>query len=379
MVAAANDCSVMNPDCDGHGVCMSNGNCRCFYGFSARNQIGTDCSLNSLDEPNTAAMMNACVIVGCVLYSIIFPFVVWRLIIELKMSPSSAEKSVISKVTKLSLACLTIVSIMCLLTCFDFFAVYHRMPVKLYFVLYYGRDWILPVCFSATLSHWVELYQYTLKSLRQQEMIKKINVNFSATLSVEDVLDRITFLQRFRIPFAICCVITVCLWISFTAAYFHSRDPTGLSRFAMGYSAFHAALWTCFAFAFLFYGLKLLRILPASIGPKIRKMTFQLCFIVIICLLDKVASLVYFSFYRASNVANYQTGIRRLINVIMIWLVVVALLELYMPVHQYKKWLRLSALWDSSRSAGASNSNSGTNNSMSMEVMKEPAPLHGGV
>ncbi|PRP74446.1 hypothetical protein PROFUN_06575 [Planoprotostelium fungivorum] len=367
---SALNCHSVNPTCNGWGICMDNGK------FFAKNGTASvDCLNRALDAPKAEPVFKAVIIVGCLLYCITFPFVIWRLVLEFRTHSSRADRSVITKVTKISLSSLAIVSLMLVsvLTCFDFFGMYYRMPPKVFFTLFYARDWILPVCFSAILSHWVELYQYSLKSLRQQEMIRKINVNFSGALSMEDILKRIAFLQRFRIPFGIGSLITIGLWILWIAGTYHFTNPDAIKGLQMAYNSIQVAIWCLFFLGFVVCGIRLLGILPPTVAPKIRKMTYQLCFIVSMCMLDKIVSIVNYLYIAGKD--GYLTGWRRMINIWLIWFAIIAMLELYMPIRQYKRWLRLSALWHNSSSTSGTGS-SGTKGTKSgsaqigMDVME---------
>ncbi|PRP83593.1 ARP protein [Planoprotostelium fungivorum] len=382
-VLAATNCHTVNPDCDGYGVCMDTGKCRCYQGFFSNNaSTPYDCLARAIDSSDARGLFDAVLIIGTVLYCVTFPFVIWRLIIEFRTHSSRADRSVITKVTKISLTSLSIVSLMSVLTCFDFFGMYYRLPPKVFFTLFYARDWILPVCFSAILSHWVELYQYSLKSLRQQEMIRKINVNYSGAISMEDILKRIAFLQRFRIPFGIGSLITIGLWILWIVGTYHFTNTNSIKSLQIAYNAIQVAIWCLFFLGFVLCGIRLLRILPPTVAPKIRKMTYQLCFIVSMCMLDKVVSILNFQYIAGRD--GYLTGWRRMINVWMIWLAIIAMLELYMPIRQYKKWLRLSALWHNSSSTSGTGSGgtkatkSGTAQ-ISMEVVEQPKEASGAV
>ncbi|PRP79399.1 hypothetical protein PROFUN_12997 [Planoprotostelium fungivorum] len=311
------DCHNLNPDCDGRGICMNQGNCR--Y-FSRNSSYPFDCLTRANDEPKAGQLFQAVIIIACILNCSTFPFVAWRLLLEFRTRHNNADKSVISKVTKISLTCLFTVSLVTVLTSFDFFGIYQR--------------------------------------LTGQEMIKKINVNFSGTLSMEDILRRITFLQRFRIPFAVSALSTI-------AGTYYIRETSSMKALQMAYNAIHVSIWCFFFIGLVVFSLRLLTILPPSVAPKIRRMTFILCFIISMCMFDKISSIVHYVYVNGRD--GYLTGWRRMINLWLVWFTVIAMLELYMPVQKYKRWMRISALWHntSSTSGGSSGvNNTGKSNSM---------------
>jgi hypothetical protein len=50
----------------------------------------------------------------------------------------------------------------------------------------------------------VELYRYTLKSLRKEEMLKAINKKYKGIdLTLDDVMKHVKFVRRLKIPFAV--------------------------------------------------------------------------------------------------------------------------------------------------------------------------------
>jgi len=67
------------------------------------------------------------------------------------------------------------------------------------------------------------MYGYTMRSIKNKEMISKINANYPATFTVEELLSNVSFLNKFRIPFVICGSISLALTI-FNVRCHHSHS-----------------------------------------------------------------------------------------------------------------------------------------------------------
>jgi hypothetical protein len=54
----------------------------------------------------------------------------------------------------------------------------------------------------------MELWHTSIKTIKQQEMIAKINKNFASTATLEDVEERIRVMRKGKIPFAVASCIS---------------------------------------------------------------------------------------------------------------------------------------------------------------------------
>jgi hypothetical protein len=59
----------------------------------------------------------------------------------------------------------------------------------------------------------VELYQVSMKMARHREMLKKINSNYQGNISVENVMETVTFLRRYKFPFIIITGLSLAIFI----------------------------------------------------------------------------------------------------------------------------------------------------------------------
>lgn len=58
-----------------------------------------------------------------------------------------------------------------------------------------------------------ELFQGTMKTIKKHDMMKRVNSNFTADLTLEDILTSIGLLRRYLAPFLAVCGISFGMWI----------------------------------------------------------------------------------------------------------------------------------------------------------------------
>src|SRR4051794_39581575 len=70
--------------------------------------------------------------------------------------------------------------------------------------------------FVSVLFHWIDLYHVSISTLKQEQMLQKINANYKGVqITVEDIVAKVTFLKKLRLPFIICVlVIAVFQWLT---------------------------------------------------------------------------------------------------------------------------------------------------------------------
>ena len=66
--------------------------------------------------------------------------------------------------------------------------------------------------FIVILFHWIEFYYITLKTLKKEEMLKKINSRYSGTdITPDTIISKAKFALRFKLPLGIVILTEIVL------------------------------------------------------------------------------------------------------------------------------------------------------------------------
>ncbi|PRP83780.1 hypothetical protein PROFUN_08978 [Planoprotostelium fungivorum] len=267
-------------DCDGLGVCQTNGKCRCFaaYTFPVVNGTAqTNSCADTILNINPVGVKTIRGVSAGVSF-ILFALIMWRLYLECITDPDKMSNNVgLRRVVLFSLAMDGLICfLMFFLSLLDWWGNFNVLPSPVYNALYNLIDWLYIVLFVGILLHWAELYQKTMKSIRTRDMMKKVNSNYNGEITVEQVMSNLTFLQRFKIPFIVIAGVTFLIWIARIIGSQLINDQKSWNVFFPFMILFYAVVWIGFGIGFCFYGYKLMRVMPEAMGRKIRWITIKL-------------------------------------------------------------------------------------------------------
>jgi len=361
-------CERTNPTCNGRGVCEYEGVCRCYIGFfgvtSTRGLSSTfhatadNCILAIHDIPAVKQQVIQFRIFIGVTFTFLAVLMIYRLIIEFIMDTTTSSTSVITKYTMLTLilfcGCLSIMS-------GDFFGGFSNYDVKFSYFLYYFKDNLLLLVFSALLFHWAELYHSSISKLKREEMLRKIKPDYESNVSMEDVLIRMNIMSRFRFGYIAVCVLSFLVLIGMMVVEFHARDNEVWKSYCIFYYAFYVVAWISFALAYIFYGLRLISIIPQVLKGKIKTVMilmglFALCTVTFACLMIAVQVL-------PGRTTINITTIYAMLS--LCWGAAFCALNIFMPVWKWHIWFSPSL----ARSVFRSKSNSSNPNTINTEEM----------
>jgi len=141
--------------------------------------------------------------------------------------------------------------------------------------LFDGTRQALAFCvFVIILFHWVELYSETLKRLDQAEMIAKIRSDLNRDVTIDEILQNVKNVHRFRIP----CAIVVIFFIVFRVIGMILRGVRNPNWLPMQ-TAFNALIFVAYAVvaaAFIYFGRKLYSLFPRPFSNRMRKTTITI-------------------------------------------------------------------------------------------------------
>ncbi|PRP85455.1 hypothetical protein PROFUN_06824 [Planoprotostelium fungivorum] len=368
--SAVNHCT----DCNSLGVCQTNGKCRCYaaYSFPVVNGTAqTDSCIDTVLSDNPVGVKTIRGISAGVSF-ILFCLIAWRLYLELtKESDDHINNVGLRRVVKFSL-CIDglICFLMFLLSALDWWGNFGVMPSEVYNALYNFIDWLYVLLFVGILLHWAELYQKTMKSIRTRDMMKKVNSNYSGDVTVEQVMSNLTFLQRFKIPFVIITGVTFLIWIARIIGSRLINEPKSWSVFYPFVILFYAVVWLGFGLGFGFYGYKLMRVMPLTMGLKIRRITLKIVAVLVLQILNCIQIILFTAF--VPGLSNSIFG-RNAITFVIRLIVSFIILEIYMPLSKIRLWFSHRLLSSSSSSGANSSSRTGNSNEVSAVAIEVPA------
>ena len=121
----------------------------------------------------------------------------------------------------------------------------------------------------------IEVYQTALKALKREKMLQSINSKYPGIeITIEDVLTKVHFLSRLKIPFIISVLLlTIINEICQTVGVIYAPSLFWLR------TIYVALFWLILNIGYIIYGRKLLNLMPPELVKKVRKVIFNIIFI----------------------------------------------------------------------------------------------------
>ncbi|PRP86845.1 hypothetical protein PROFUN_05062 [Planoprotostelium fungivorum] len=358
-----------HPILDDSGVCMNDGICRHIPSFVYKGLF--DCRNDVFSDPKASQALLFYQILGLGGFGLLFLLTMFRFALEVfSRNPENIKNVTIHNITKISLLILAIFTFDQFLLAIDYSGLKGKVNSYAYFVLYILRDWIQIVLFSSILFHWVEMYSFTIRTIKNKEMISKINANFTPTFTVEELLSNVVFLSKFRIPFVVCSVLSLVVCIFSVSTYLKSSDWMlyNVSTYLVG--SYFVAIWLGFTGAFIYVGVRLMRLMSGVLSRKAKKMTVQLSIVAFIFMIDKIFSLILLAVIvpRSKNIFNnILWGAVK--NIICLFIATTIMVEIYVPINKLKDMFLLRSF----RSTNSSNNKTNSNSDVAQEVQLSAA------
>jgi len=130
---------------------------------------------------------------------------------------------------------------------------------------------LLATLLLTILFHWADLYNTTTEMLKKEEMLEKINAKYKSDLKLEDVLSKIRFVNRLKLPFVIIVIISYVLTaILYALIIVEAQNITSIVYI---WAIFFVALYLVITIGFTVYGRKLIGVLPNAMAKRMRKVT----------------------------------------------------------------------------------------------------------
>ncbi|PRP80664.1 hypothetical protein PROFUN_10719 [Planoprotostelium fungivorum] len=365
------DCNARNPDCDGRGVCMSGGSCRCWYGFfgyydgrlsSGFDGAGVDnCILRADIVPGFREAYSGMRIYQGVIFGILTLIMVYRVALEFIISFSRGSTAVITRYTMILLAvtCLWITILSA-----DFFGAFGNMNVKAYYVMFYFKDNLLLFVFSALLFHWAELYYAGIRKMKKEEMLRKIKPGYEPNLQMEDILLKISLVSKFRFAYVAVCVASLLAFLGMALAELHTANQHMWDTYTVFYYAFYTGAWILFAIGYIIYGLRLLQIIPEVLQGRIKAVMILMG---LFTTFGVTSACINISFH--ANSAAISIG-SLYVLVTLTFLMAFSSVNVFIPIWEWHQWMNPKVIRSMIRSTATTMGNT-TAEMKSQEIVIE--------
>ncbi|PRP81166.1 hypothetical protein PROFUN_02000 [Planoprotostelium fungivorum] len=338
----SSDCNVANPNCDGKGVCQSDGSCRCYYGWfgvdpttaAALNMSAANCIFSARDIPifGDKPINHIRITVG-VLFGILTVLVLYRNILEYACSMGTHDVGA-QWITRWNMGLLAAYSIWMLMQCIDFVGMFHLMSMEGYYLLFFFKDVFRLIIFCSLLFHWAELYYSSIRKMKNVEMLRKIKPGYEGNLTMEDVLLKLNFATKFRFAYVAITVIAIIIFIGAMVVWFKARTMALWSNYLLFYYSFYAAAWILFSLGYVFYGLRLLTIIPVVLKGKVVSVMVLLVLFAVAALVTACSALYVivrpFTDIRAFHILTVTYALE--------WLSAFCASNIFMPFWQWHRW-----------------------------------------
>ncbi|PRP85100.1 hypothetical protein PROFUN_07171 [Planoprotostelium fungivorum] len=326
------DCAVINPKCDGRGVCSAFKICRCFTTFSGFTPY--DCKFDLKLIPGNAQKMQSSQYYQGALFIFVFLLTAYRVGAEVLYDRTASKETSLNS-CKWTLGWLLVYCIMQLIMCGDYWGVEGNLPIPLYHVLFYYKECIFLFIYSAILSHWISLHYVSLRRLKKEEMLKKIKPGYTGSVSLEEMMIQMQKLSRFKIAYMVVSgfsILTVTIHMIIT---FQTRYPKAYDTMALFEACYFIIAWILFAAGFVYYGVKLMRILPDGISYSMKiAITSNIIFLV-----GAIGVQIFnIILNRRNDIAKQMNVSSFFATITLEWICCMATLNIHMPLHQYHLW-----------------------------------------
>mmetsp|Transcript_3104 Transcript_3104/g.4250 ORF Transcript_3104/g.4250 Transcript_3104/m.4250 type:complete len:299 (+) Transcript_3104:1335-2231(+) len=173
---------------------------------------------------------------------------------------------------------------------------HNMMPDLLYKILVDIDEPLAVIAFLGVLLHWFELVRMSKRKLKHESMLQQINANYPGKpITMEDMLESIKFLKKFKMPFYLLSAWTLVFSIlcdAFTTIHLLPLTFNCLQQ------VYFVLLWIAMTVGFFIIRKKLVALMPYQLSSQVRKMTlrvsvlcvFNLCIFIIFSTVEITAT-----------------------------------------------------------------------------------------
>mmetsp|Transcript_13738 Transcript_13738/g.19051 ORF Transcript_13738/g.19051 Transcript_13738/m.19051 type:complete len:374 (-) Transcript_13738:23-1144(-) len=259
VTAACEDVCSDNGYCDGR-------ECKCFNGY-----FGSDCT-ETLNDHYKSSVIALQAILGTLFVSLLLLSLA-GLFDSLRRNSSGLV--LVTNVRSIIFGLMLIVAVTeSLYVIMDPWSLYF-MPRIVNNLLFGTQYSVVITCFAAILFHWIEVVRTSIQTIRKENMMQNINVHYKGKeVTVEDMVERVKFLQKLKIPFALFLILlTAAIYVM---EIFMALEPQLTTSLLAILNIMVGLCWLFMLLGFLIYGRRLIRLVPFQITKKVKKLTHKL-------------------------------------------------------------------------------------------------------
>jgi len=189
------------------------------------------------------------------------------------------------------------------------------------------------LAFGLTLFYWVEFYHISVKAIRQNEMLKKVNKNYQTDVTLKTIMGQLGTLKKFQIPFAVMVLLGFGVQ-GLQAGLFSTQRHHTLAAIIAS-TVYFMVCWVILTVAFLVYGRRLVAIMPDELAHKVKQFTRTVTIVSLLNLVFFMASgILVLTFFCAVPIT-----ISSLIALIVVFhQLPIIVMWLLMTVFMKKRW-----------------------------------------
>eukprot|EP01119_Soliformovum_irregulare_P002386 TRINITY_DN12647_c0_g1_i1.p1 TRINITY_DN12647_c0_g1~~TRINITY_DN12647_c0_g1_i1.p1 ORF type:complete len:428 (-),score=47.81 TRINITY_DN12647_c0_g1_i1:15-1298(-) len=263
-------------DCNDRGKCGEDGRCTCIVNNTPFTQDGMETCLSVIEISNTQLEWNICRAILAAMYFSLSLISGLGLYYEHEKKKSQKMYSNLFSSSKIVLGCEVIGT-------FILFLDYAIDPSGyLHLVSYDFIVWLdllpspfLMTAFLALLFHWMDLHQYSARTLKERQMLAKVRSDLDLDVSLDQVIERVNFLRKLKFPFIGISVLTFVLTI-ICAITRITRDPGINKLFEAIYALYMLLFCLSVSIGFLIYRRRLAHLIPPQLSKKVSRVSSKM-------------------------------------------------------------------------------------------------------
>jgi hypothetical protein len=200
--------------------------------------------------------------------------------------------------------------------------------------------------FCTILFHWKNIYDISVATLKREEMLRSINKNYKSDVTLNDVLNQAEIFKRSRVLYVGANVLA---WVFqfIRETLFGLRAVSTKSALNPVWMSFFALLYFTETFGIVFYGFRLIRIMPAQMMKKMKVVTYKIMAIAIIFSLAWIVITVMLN--QATPTASIFTAVD-IITFTTFGAILIAVLTLFLSFEKRFPFVRINLKQNNSSS-----------------------------
>lgn len=197
------------------------------------------------------------------------------------------------------------------------------------------------------LSHWADMYSCSVKKIKRVEMLKRIKPDYTEEATLDGVMSELKSVSRYRVAYIGLCLLSILVFIGRMVAYYYSHVRSYYDAFEIFYSTFYMFIWLLFSLGYVYYGVRLVRILPESITEMIVSVMALTGIFAVFAIATAALNVEFSITYQTSTFSTSRGKV--LASYVMSWCMGFCSLNVYMPIWQWHRWMNPRVIYNISK------------------------------